>query len=194
MRSLSARHRPTPGAFTLIELLIVVAIIAILAAIAIPNFIEAQVRAKVSRCLNDMRSIGVALEAYRLDWNDYPIYYWWEVSEARRAELGDMLGTPEQNYGELAVLTTPVPYLSAIPVDPFQLDRGFRPYDYTNAVEGFRRLGRTTRTLWSLRAFGPDRDRDAMDYYDPTNGTVSNGDLSLTNLGFYQPFGPVPIM
>ena len=35
--------------FTLIELLIVVAIIAILAAIAVPNFLEAQVRAKVSR-------------------------------------------------------------------------------------------------------------------------------------------------
>jgi prepilin-type N-terminal cleavage/methylation domain-containing protein len=38
--------------FTLIELLIVVAIIAILAAIAVPNFLEAQVRAKVSRVTN----------------------------------------------------------------------------------------------------------------------------------------------
>ncbi len=51
-------------AFTLIELLIVVAIIAILAAIAVPNFLEAQVRSKVARCETDMRSIDVALEAY----------------------------------------------------------------------------------------------------------------------------------
>jgi prepilin-type N-terminal cleavage/methylation domain-containing protein len=54
-------------AFTLIELLIVVAIIAILAAIAVPNFLEAQVRSKVSRAQSDMRSIATAIEAYAVD-------------------------------------------------------------------------------------------------------------------------------
>jgi type II secretion system protein G len=59
-------------AFTLIELLIVVAIIAILAAIAVPNFLEAQTRSKVSRTKADMRSVSVALEAYATDNNRYP--------------------------------------------------------------------------------------------------------------------------
>ncbi|HBF35528.1 TPA: hypothetical protein DDW35_13275 [Candidatus Sumerlaeota bacterium] len=54
-------------AFTLIELLIVVAIIAILAAIAVPNFLEAQVRAKISRAHSDMRSLATAIEAYSVD-------------------------------------------------------------------------------------------------------------------------------
>jgi len=58
--------------FTLIELLIVVAIIAILAAVAVPNFLEAQVRAKVSRAKNDLRVIATGLEAYAVDCNAYP--------------------------------------------------------------------------------------------------------------------------
>jgi len=55
--------------FTLIELLIVVAIIAILAAIAVPNFLEAQTRAKVARVKNDFRTLATAIEAYSVDWN-----------------------------------------------------------------------------------------------------------------------------
>src|SRR5213595_1525346 len=58
--------------FTLIELLIVVAIIAILAAIAVPNFLEAQTRSKVSRMKSDMRTVVTAMESYCVDTNHYP--------------------------------------------------------------------------------------------------------------------------
>jgi type II secretion system protein G len=58
--------------FTLIELLIVVAIIAILAAIAVPNFLEAQTRSKVSRVKSDIRSLITGLKSYIVDYNAYP--------------------------------------------------------------------------------------------------------------------------
>ena len=60
------------SAFTLIELLIVVAIISILATIALPNFIEAQTRAKVSRAHAEMRTIATALESFAVDNGGYP--------------------------------------------------------------------------------------------------------------------------
>src|SRR5690606_400852 len=58
--------------FTLIELLIVVAIIAILAAIAVPNFLEAQTRAKISRVVSDLRTINTGFETYRIDHGNIP--------------------------------------------------------------------------------------------------------------------------
>ncbi len=66
------RNLKACDAFTLIELLIVVAIIAILAAIAVPNFLEAQTRAKVARVKADMRTIATAVETYHIDYDAYP--------------------------------------------------------------------------------------------------------------------------
>jgi len=58
--------------FTLIELMIVIAIIIILAAIAIPNYLRMTDRARRSRVAGDFTSIATALGAYQIDWGMYP--------------------------------------------------------------------------------------------------------------------------
>src|SRR5690606_11789808 len=93
-------------AFTLIELLIVVAIISILSAIAVPNFMEAQTRAKVSRTKADLRAIATGLETYRTDYNMYPV-----VGNLRFPGSWDM-SIP---YGQrLKPVTTPIAYITSI--------------------------------------------------------------------------------
>ena len=58
--------------FTLIELMVVIAIIIILAAIAIPNYLTMTARAKRSRVASDMNAVATALESYKVDWAFYP--------------------------------------------------------------------------------------------------------------------------
>ena len=104
------RFRDLHG-FTLIELLIVVAIIAILAAIAVPNFLEAQTRSKISRAKADIRSMVTATEAYRTDHNAY-------LNIQTVTSLSDYSWTHEVN--SLSSLTTPVGYMTSLPmVSPF---------------------------------------------------------------------------
>jgi prepilin-type N-terminal cleavage/methylation domain-containing protein len=184
-------RRNTKG-FTLIELLIVVAIIAILAAIAIPNFLAAQIRAKVSRARGELRTIAVALESYYVDNNVYP----------------DDIDYPWPWYVP-SVVTTPIAYITDNQMaDPFRATlnllndpraRRYRylnylaennghwapgtsaswpGYDYPNA-----KLGQIKYGGWRLSSSGPDMTAgpgygmadDSI--YDPSNGTVSYGDL-----------------
>ncbi|MBI1290923.1 prepilin-type N-terminal cleavage/methylation domain-containing protein [bacterium] len=184
-------------AFTLIELLVVVAIIAILAAIAVPNFLEAQTRAKVARVRADLRTIATGIESYAVDNNRPPFD-----------------GLPgSDHYGWVnaqQVMTTPVAYLTSVLADVFQdrrLAEATRP-GHTNFLNGpgnthsfdygttqwhniandasaradwVRNLGNSS---WKLVSCGPDRSfSDPGSYYgfrelyDPTNGTISAGDL-----------------
>ncbi|MCA9442753.1 MAG: prepilin-type N-terminal cleavage/methylation domain-containing protein [Candidatus Omnitrophica bacterium] len=98
--------------FTLIELLIVIAIILILIAIALPNFLEAQTRAKVTRAKADMRSLGQATAAYFNDWNLDPEPDNSHTDNRPRIWWG---------FGS-HLLTTPVAYIGEIPIDPFPDD------------------------------------------------------------------------
>lgn len=185
--------------FTLIELLIVVAIIAVLAAIAVPNFLEAQTRAKVSRALADMKSMETAIEAYMVDYNYYPLNGVLNQNLTMQNPHMTPGGAPAHKFLYEGI-TTPVAYITSIPVDPFidQPAAGipnewqtFHPrYFYTN-LNWFEQVMaptvvpvigqmRTQYGIWILAGAGPDRDRldlSSHTYYDPTNGTISNGDL-----------------
>jgi len=186
------RHR---AGFTLIELLIVVAIIAILALIAVPNFLEAQTRAKTSRVRSDVRTLAIGLEAYFVDHNHYP----WNDTGAYSARYNEII------Y-RLVQLTTPVAYVTTVDLpDPFQrgddstYDDGLprRHYNYRNH-EFWTSSNHPwfIVPVWVLNGLGPDSvpnqgllaemwarglvSIDTVVVYDPTNGTVSDGDMPRT--------------
>jgi len=127
---------PNTRAFTLIELLIVIAIILILIAIALPNFLEAQIRAKVTSAHAEMRSLETAVRSYFTDRGHYPadnferIDFWHLPLEPFNASVeGDRL--------MWAQITTPVAYASTLPLDEFLVaDDGFAggPRDTRNNV------------------------------------------------------------
>jgi prepilin-type N-terminal cleavage/methylation domain-containing protein len=189
-------HTMRRRAFTLIELLIVVAIIAILAAIAVPNFLEAQTRAKVSRCKADMRALATAVEAYAVDWNRYAPYG--RIDAADILEFPATMNAVDDPMSFAApALTTPVAYVTRVPLDPFatglmsaHLDL-IRQVEYLNLrqhVDNFGGAGPAWAYqlipawgMWRMVAAGPDGDRGQdIKYnivYDATNGTVSDGDI-----------------
>ena len=136
--------------FTLIELLIVVLIIAILAAIAVPNFLEFQTRAKVSRVKSDQRSLATAVEAYYVDNNEYPAMadqaLGANAKHTGTACFNQMVTFRIRNATELHTLSTPISYITSLFSDPFASTRG--------AVFGYRQFSYT----WILISYGPDRD------------------------------------
>ncbi len=199
--------------FTLIELLVVVAIIAILAAIALPNFLEAQTRAKVSRARADMRSVITAIEAYRIDNIGYPTYHYSDFGMSYlEFHIGGKvpdIGVPDPDWNGRNPITTPVGYITTMPDDPFARHRWGAPeevgeYLYVNwpyAVQQVSSSGWKNMFYYAflrygsyrLHSKGPDGDGpDSGTPYDPTNGTTSDGDITYGPNNGFDHFIPFP--
>lgn len=164
--------------FTLIELLIVVAIIGILAAIAVPNFMNAQIRAKVSRSQANENALYKAMMMYVLDRNAVPKH--------------------EDTATQHNRFTTPIAYISAPIQDVFQQQNwtqggidtikywfGLHHNEPWSLLSGYfsgPQKGYYTEQAkkfgFMIRGVGPDLHQSDVDY-DPSNGVKSEGDINL---------------
>ena len=181
--------------FTLIELLIVVAIIGILAAIAVPNFLNAQIRAKVARAVSDLKNLDDQNMIRRndtglwiIDGNDTgdPIApekckltatKIWGV-DPYTVGIKDLVGDNRYYSGHIwQQLTSPVNYMGSIPTEPFS-GKMFYGFDDINCANGIGQV-------YFMAAPGPDKDvgewrgpTGMAIHYDITNGLNSDGDIT----------------
>src|SRR5688572_413076 len=175
------RYRPMNErkyGFTLIELLIVVVIIAILAAIAAPNFLQAQTRTKVSRVMADMKSVVTAVRSYEVD-NNQAIPCAEQFSHAQTAGVDQNLSYYDQSAmmyfiwvhlrpgvqgGAGRLLTTPISYMTNLPMDPF-LSKAFGlPASYTWVYAGKGKHRHFKDNDAPLGGFGPHPNADNAPY------------------------------
>lgn len=201
MPHLHPKHAARTQAFTLIELLIVVAIIGTLAALALPNFLQAQVRAKVASVQSDLGTLAAEAEIYRIDHNGYPPHR----EQATCTEL-----PYHQRY---AFFTTPIAYITGIlyrevfaPKRQSDAQEDIADTLYVSWTNFWSFECRTpAHALWTyrhdhtylIRSRGPDTvlEPDSVRnahftsqglvapnsfVYDPTNGATSRGEIFRT--------------
>ncbi len=107
--------------FTLVEILIVVVILGILAAIVIPQFTQASTEAKTNSLASDLQSLRSQIELYKVQHNDNPP----EAARfiAQMTQTSDIAGTPSGTKQRNPTSSTDGidygPYLERVPINPF---------------------------------------------------------------------------
>jgi len=184
--------------FTVQEVCVILFLGGILASATIPNYINAQAKAKASKAKADLAVIAVALEAYRVDHQQYPF------------DGGNCTNSPDRPYWFIPWdLTTPSAYCSPeVLNDPFRgWDFGsYTRYRYQNVDSTWgRRYGICTGDTpssyydemlclvghWCLHSQGPNKIYGPTGWpndcgypqhpwpYDPTNGIISDGNIMV---------------
>lgn len=182
--------------FSLVEALIAIGIVVILIIISIPKFLIASLHSDISRCIADMQTISVALEAYKTDHGTLPP---WRQSRVQIHEDDPL----HPNIIRFYRLTTPTVYLESIPMDPFvvrneqgDIDQWGEAYDYVEVLSpGQETDPHAWGHLYRLNGWGPDGinsyagGRDFLTVaeacpgghpqfvFNPTNGLMSYGDV-----------------
>ena len=128
-KTIPIRSRP-PRAFTLIELLLVLVILGILAAIIVPKFTGVSAKAQLTRAHTEISNMKVPLDRFEIDVSRYPT-----TEEGLGALVTQPPGLPEGKWQG--------PYLDKVPVDPWG-----KPYIY--------RFPGTNGTDYDLYSLGPD--------------------------------------
>lgn len=170
--------------FSISELLILITIIAILAAIAVPNYMEAHVATDVAQAKSDLHTLVEGLEAYRLDNVDYP-----RMNSLNCCTLPPGFPGDYRSSETLERLTTPIAYLNT----PYPFSDPFEPrayyygptlqswivadgsvkiaaskqYFYTargNQHNGYWNDKESTQTWFLLESSGPDRSHNSIWY------------------------------
>jgi len=141
-------RRCAADGFTLIEIMVVVVIIGLLAAIVAPNVVRNLDRASITRAKQDIRTIEVALNQFRLDKYRYPT-----EEEGLEILLGRNKGISDDTFES---------YLPRLPVDPWEQD-----YHYANPGD----RGNSEFDVFTLGA-------DNQEGGEGVNADIGNWDLN----------------